>query len=190
MTIALTISAKEYSQGLNISPKKIMINTKHKVNAHQKKSFSFLVNGLRREVLYGSYRERQKKIKNLKKLMKGFVSILGVGILLSPTAILAQENQITPTQAMEEIQGMTGVMIGWGLLIALFAVIVGVVVACALFAVSGIFRMLRKREITVEWNTDIIKGLVQVLITIPVVFSLFYLAQILFRKLPFLDGML
>ncbi|MNP86984.1 hypothetical protein D3C76_1875650 [compost metagenome] len=49
--------------------------------------------------------------------------------------------------------------------------------------------MFRKRDIATEWTTDIVKGLVQVLIAIPVTYVLYFLAQILFSHLTVIKAL-
>ncbi|WJV20717.1 hypothetical protein QU593_09905 [Rossellomorea marisflavi] len=48
-----------------------------------------------------------------------------------------------------------------------------VVFAMILLISSGVMRMLRQREKAIAWNTDIIKGLVQILISIPTISVLY-----------------
>lgn len=43
----------------------------------------------------------------------------------------------------------------------------------------------KRRKKSKEWNTDIIKGFVQVLVAIPLVFALYYLATTIFGQLDF-----
>jgi hypothetical protein len=62
-------------------------------------------------------------------------------------------------------------------LITLLATALGLSVALAMVLMisAGILRMLRQKEKAISWTTDIIKGLIQVLIAIPVVFLLYFI---------------
>lgn len=130
---------------------------------------------------------KNRKLKSLRKLQAGLTSILVTVMVASPVSAFAQTNtlnasvgqEITPSTVME-----------WGIQLALIVVAVGIAISGSLLAIAGVYRMLRKRKEAEEWTTDIIKGLVQVLIAIPVVYSLYYLSQIVFRSLPMLKGLM
>lgn len=135
---------------------------------------------------------RNRRLKSLKKLHKGFMSILVTAMVASPTTTFAQsgtyQNMMTPVSSNQEITPST--VMEWGIKLSLITVAIGVAIAGSLLAIAGVYRMLRKRDEAQEWTTDIIKGLVQVLIAIPIVYSLFYLAQIVFKRIPVLEGLL
>ena len=59
-------------------------------------------------------------------------------------------------------------------------VLVGVGSAGVLLSAAGLYRMIRKEKEAKEWSTDIIKGLVQVLLAGPTVMLLVYIATLLF----------
>ncbi|WP_341323435.1 hypothetical protein NSQ62_08150 [Solibacillus sp. FSL H8-0523] len=159
----------------------------------------FLVETLKTEVMDGTPKQQRNNLKQLKRLLVKFASLLipiGIGsglgmIIMSPHTVAASSlmtlkptttttPQITPSSIMD-----------WGLQIALIVVSLGVALAISLFAIAGIYRMItRNRKETVEWNTDILKGLTQVLVSIPLIYALFQLAQFVFKNLPFLDGLM
>ncbi|UPI12196.1 hypothetical protein [Bacillus phage SBSphiJ2] len=144
----------------------------------------FTAETLKKEVMQGAERQRLKKVKKLKKLLKVSLTVFGVGLKMSPAAMAATTatapitNSITPAMVMS-----------WGLNLALISVSVGVALSMTLLTLAGIYRMMRKRKEAEEWSVDVIKGLVQVLVAVPVVYLLFYLAQTVFKSLPILSGL-
>lgn len=172
------------------------------------KEVSFLAQSLYEEVIQGNKKQQKNKMKKLKKLHKGFTSILLVAIMHQPLTAFAQPQTNPPntpiipatpgaptTQAtsfptLTEGASITpDIVMGWGLNIALMTVAIGVAVASGLFVIAGVYRMFRKRKEAEEWSTDIIKGLVQVLVAVPLVYALFHLAQIVFGSIPVLNGL-
>ncbi|AMQ66504.1 hypothetical protein BH753_gp022 [Bacillus phage Shbh1] len=191
----VTISSKGHVDGVNYRPFETINVGKDTLKMSMEEQVVFIANILQEEVIHGSKDKQQVKLKKLRKLQKKFVSILRFGavstVAFTPLQALAQTSslphsitgggvgtEITPTVVMQ-----------WGLTVALITVAIGVALSGALLATAGIYRMLRKREIAVEWTTDIIKGLIQVLIAVPTVYALFYLSQIVFQNLPMLKGL-
>lgn len=155
---------------------------------------SFLAEALYKEVVnQDQLSGKNRKLKYLKKLHKGYMSMLVTLMMVSPASVFAEgnssyQNLISTSNNNEEIT--PNLVMEWGFSLALTTVAVGVALAGSLLALAGVYRMLRKKREAEEWTTDIIKGLVQVLIAIPVVYSLFYLAQMVFKRIPFLEGLL
>jgi hypothetical protein len=177
MMLNLTISARELDPVVTYNPfEKVMVN--HNDN---EKRVLFLAKNLQKEVMQGTERQQLKNIKKLKKLIRVSLSVLAAGFGMSPKALAATAAAADPVTP--------AVVMGWGLKVALISVSAGVAMSMTLLSAAGIYRMLRKREAAVEWTADIVRGLVQVLISVPVVYLLYYLAQILFKHLPTLSGL-
>jgi len=181
MTV-VNLCPQEVNQGVNYKPfEPIKID-------NDKYSESFFVRELRKEVESGSQNQKRKNIKKLKKIYKGFGSILALSIITTPriafaspqtTEILGDGGGIEPAQIMQ-----------MGFTVALIMVSIGVAISGSLLAVAGVYRMFRKQKEAQDWTSDIIKGLVQVLVALPTVYALFYLAQLVFQNLPVLEGLL
>lgn len=183
---AINITARNLSEGVQYRPFK-----KEKLNG----GTTFLTENLVKEVIQGTEVKKKRNVKELKKLYKGFVSILAVGTgmgMLLPLTTFAQEttNPLVGQQDVAPIDITPPQVMEWGMTLALIVVSVGVALSVSMLAVAGIYRMFRKRKESAEWTTDIVKGLVQVLISIPIVYALFYLAQLIFQHLPMLGGLL
>ncbi|AYJ75274.1 hypothetical protein BSP36_187 [Bacillus phage BSP36] len=179
MTPKLTISARELSPTVTYRPfTKVKVN-----NKSMEEKALFLVKNLREEVMKGTESQRRKKIKQMKRLLKLSLSVLGVMVGATPksfavTTAATATNLVTPAIVMQ-----------WGLTVAMISVSVGVALSMSLLTLAGIYRMMRKRKEAEQWTTDIIRGLVQVLVAVPVVYLLFYLAQTVFKSLPILSGL-
>lgn len=180
----ITMSSRELNSAVSYKSPVQQFNLKERVEDN----VLFIASTLQKEVIKGTTGQQRKKIKQLKKLLKGFVVVMGAGIQATPKAFAAAPltgattsaaaNQITPAMVMS-----------WGLNLALISVSVGVALSMTLLTLAGIYRMMRKRKEAQEWTTDVIKGLVQVLVAVPVVYLLFYLAQTVFKSLPILNGL-
>lgn len=180
----ITMSSRELNSAVSYKSPVQQFNLKEKVEDN----VLFIASTLQKEVIKGTTEQQRKKIKQLKKLLKGFVVVIGAGIQATPKAFAAAPltgatttaaaNQITPAMVMS-----------WGLNLALISVSVGVALSMTLLTLAGIYRMMRKRKEAEEWSVDVIKGLVQVLVAVPVVYLLFYLAQTVFKSLPILSGL-
>lgn len=179
MTPKLTISARELSPTVTYRPfTKVNVN-----NKSMEEQALFLVKNLREEVMKGTESQQRKKIKQMKRLLKLSLSVLGAMVGATPksfavTTAATTTNPVTPAIVMQ-----------WGLTVAMISVSVGVALSMTLLTLAGIYRMMRKRKEAEQWTTDIIRGLVQVLVAVPVVYLLFYLAQTVFKSLPILNGL-
>lgn len=175
--------------------------TKQKLNIDDKvNGVLFLAETLKEEVLQGSLIQKKKNAKQLKKLLIQFVTIslmTGVGMsfgILTAEPLTASANSFMTTTTANTpttVEITPDSIMDWALKIALLIVAVGVGLSMSMFAIVGIYLMLtRKRRESIEWNADIIKGVVQVLVSIPLIYSLFQLSQLVFKNLPFLEGLM
>jgi len=90
-----------------------------------------------------------------------------------------QPMDITPDKVMK-----------WGLNLAIVALGVSMGSAMFLFVVTGIVGQFKKRKMASQWGSDIIRGFVQSLIAIPLIYALFYLAVSLFGNFEFFKGIM
>lgn len=180
----ITMSSRELNSDVSYKSPVQQFNLKEKVEDN----VLFIASTLQKEVIKGTTGQQRKKIKQLKKLLKGFVVVIGAGIQATPKAFAAAPlTGATTTAAANQIT--PALVMSWGLNLALISVSVGVALSMTLLTLAGIYRMMRKRKEAMEWSVDVIKGLVQVLVAVPVVYLLFYLAQTVFKSLPILSGL-
>lgn len=183
MKVTLRASKTNLNIGVNYS-KEIELSDKE-IN------IPFIVETLKQEVTTGNESQQKKKLKQLKKIQKRFVSILGatgmsVGMFLSSSKVAnAQELPYTPTQSGDVLNAE--VIQNWGITISALVVGIGILMALVLLGAAGIWRMFRKQREASAWTTDIIKGLVQVLVAVPIVYGLYHLSQIILNSLPTLS---
>jgi len=177
---------------------KSMVN-KQKLNMDNKTNgVLFLAETLKEEVLHGTQKQQKKNLKQLKKILIKFVTIAaitGVGMsfgILTTEPLTASASSLIATAGAETATEITpDTIMDWALKIALLVVAVGVGLSMSMFAVVGIYLMItRKRKEAMDWNSDIIKGVIQTLVAIPLIYALFQLSQIVFKNLPFLDGLM
>lgn len=171
--ITANIRARKLTEGVEYVPFK-------KVTVIKTEDESvFMVNNLIEEVMQEVDGKRVKKVKKMKKLLKVTMSVLGMTLNTAPKAFAA-------TAAVTSSAITPAMIFKYGLMVAGVAVAVGVVTAIVMLAVAGIYRMFRKKQEADAWSQDILRGLVQVLISIPSVYLLYYLAKLLFDNLDFL----
>ncbi|MCM3387366.1 hypothetical protein M3649_04355 [Ureibacillus chungkukjangi] len=159
----------------------------------------FLAETLKEEVLQGTEKQQKKKLKQLRKLLIQFTTIalmVGVGtgfemITLQPHTVEASNLMTTTANSTPAPEITPDSIMDWALKIALMVVAIGVGLSMSMFAIVGIYLMItRKRKESIEWNSDILRGVVQCLVSIPLIYSLFQLAQMVFKNLPFLQGLM
>ena len=176
--------------------------TKQMLNIDEKvKGALFLAGNLKEEVLKGTLVQKKKNIKQLKKILEQFVAIsvmtgvsLSYGMITADPVLASANNLMVTTTTMNAAntpQITPDIIIDWAMQIALLVMAVGFGLSMSMFGIVGIYLMFsRKKKEVIEWNSDIIKGLVQVLVSIPLVYALFHIAQIVFKNLPFLEGIM
>lgn len=110
-----------------------------------------------------------------------YVSSFAIGIV--PNTIHAQTTENTANQSLTP-----QVMFEYSMKAALIGLALSVGTTMVFFIASGIRRQLggeKNKKASKEWNTDIIKGFVQCLVAIPLVFALYYLGTTIFGQLDF-----
>lgn len=141
----------------------------------------FMAETLKKEVLEGNH--QLKKIRQLKKIFRKFAVVLGVRVGMATKAFAATTATATATTITPAI------ILHWGIMLALITVSIGVAISMSMLAVAGIYRMFKRRDEATEWSVDIVKGLVQVLVAVPIVYVVFTIAQHMFKALPALSGL-
>jgi type IV secretory pathway VirB2 component (pilin) len=70
------------------------------------------------------------------------------------------------------------------LLLQILKISVGtaVLLSMILLVGAGIMRMFRKKKEATEWTTDIVKGLIQILVAVPIVFLIYFVVNLLFSN--------
>jgi hypothetical protein len=122
----------------------------------------------------------KKKVKEFQKTVKTFL-MTASSFLMFPLSSMANTLPTnTSTNLPKTAEGIPPELMA--LMITLLTIAVGgaVFIAAIMLAVTGIGKMFRVKGIT-QWTTDILKGLIQSLVAVPVVFIVYYLANLLFK---------
>lgn len=120
----------------------------------------------------------KNKLKEYKKQIRIFLATSSSFMML-PLKSMATTSLPATTKLPTEAQGIPPELLE--LLLKLLVITVGssVILAAILLVTAGVMRMLRKRKEATEWSIDIIKGLVQILVAVPIVFIIYYLANMI-----------
>jgi uncharacterized membrane protein YozB (DUF420 family) len=125
----------------------------------------------------------KSKIRQYKKIIKTFL-VTASSFLILPLRSMAETSipvgQMGTTTLPQSATGMPPELLE--LLLTLLKISVGAAVIlsaiCLVFA--GVLRMFRKKKEANEWTVDIIKSIIQILVAVPVVFLIYYVANLLF----------
>lgn len=123
------------------------------------------------------------KIAQYKKIIKMFL-VTASSFLILPLRSMAEMSvpigQMGTTTLPQSATGMPPELLE--LLLTLLKISVGaaVIMAAISLVFAGVLRMFRKRKEANEWTVDILKSVVQILVAVPVVFLIYYVANLLF----------
>jgi len=143
----------------------------------------FIIETLHKEMSGGSPSQQARNVKRMKKVLRGFVTVLAVSIQSAPKAFAATTDIANQTLT-------PAIIIKWGTSLALLGVSASVSLAMIMLIIASFYKMVRKGDQADQWSSDILKGLVQALVTIPLISLLFYCAQVIFKNLPSLGSLL
>jgi hypothetical protein len=123
----------------------------------------------------------KSKLRQYKKTIQTFLATATSFVML-PLRSMANTSIPTGTTTLpESATGMPPELLELLLMLLKISVGAAVILAAILLVANAIGRMFRINGMT-QWAKDIIKGLVQVLIAVPVVFLIYYVANLLFAN--------
>lgn len=123
----------------------------------------------------------KNKIREYKRNLQAILATTSSFMMALPLKSMANTMQSTGVTTLpKSAEGMPPEILNLLLMLLVIAVGCGVVFAAILLAAAGMSRMLGKRKEAKEWTVDIIKGLIQVLVAVPVVFLIYYIVNLLF----------
>lgn len=124
----------------------------------------------------------KRKRKEYQTIAKSFLATATTFLML-PLRSMAESSaptlQTGATVLPQTATGMPPELLELLLTLLKISVGTGIVLAAILLAANGIGKMFRINGMT-QWAKDIIRGLVQVLVAVPVVFLIYYVANLLF----------
>jgi hypothetical protein len=119
--------------------------------------------------------------KKYKRILQTFLAttssfmILPLRSMAAPSAI-----PVTATNLPQTAEGLPPELLALLLKLLVISVGASVILAAILLVGAGVMKMFRKKKEANEWTVDIIKGLIQILVAVPVVFLIYYVATNLF----------
>lgn len=158
MSLTVNICAREPKSFIKYKTTSFTIDTK---------SVNFPIKIYEKEVTKLSKKQR----KEFAIIVKSFI-MTTISFLTLSSKSMASELQTTlsqspvntvPTEILDPFIHLIYMAIGSSVFLTMLLLIS-----------AGILRMLRKKEQSIEWTTDIIKGFIQILITTPLVFLIYY----------------
>lgn len=127
----------------------------------------------------------KETIKRYKQIIQTFI-VTATSFLTLPFKSMANTTQVVPSlptvgNNISSVPGMPPEIMD--LLLKLLVISVGsaVVLGAILLIFAGVRRMFGQKKQASEWTVDILKGLTQVLISVPTVFLIYYLISLLFK---------
>lgn len=126
----------------------------------------------------------KSKLHQYKKITQTFIATMTNFIMVSPLRSMANTSiptgQMGTTNLPQSAIGMPPELLELLLKLLVIAVGTAVILAAILLVGAGVMKMLRKKKEANEWTIDIIKGLIQILVAVPVVFLIYYVSNLLF----------
>ncbi|MEH7116011.1 hypothetical protein V7128_01130 [Neobacillus vireti] len=124
----------------------------------------------------------KSKIKHYKKTIQTFLITASSFTMLPLKSMAASSVPVGTTNLPESATGMPPELLQ--LLIQILKISVGtaVLLSMILLVGAGVMRMFRKKKEATEWTTDIVKGLIQILIAVPIVFLIYFVVNLLFSN--------
>ncbi|WP_349774038.1 hypothetical protein [Lederbergia lenta] len=160
MSLTVNLCAKEPEQFVNYG--------KDSFNLDQQKAY-FPIEIDVKEVIELT----KKKRKEYKKIVKSFIAT-GMSYLTLSSRSMAQ-TKTTPLQP----EGALGLPIDFiepMMTLLVLALAVAFVLAMVLMMSAGAMRMFRQKKLANDWTEDILRGFTQILLSIPVIFVIYYVA--------------
>ncbi|MEH7374059.1 hypothetical protein [Neobacillus drentensis] len=123
----------------------------------------------------------KKKIKEYKRTIQAFLTTASSFLVLPLKSMAAPLQNMPASTLPNHAEGIPPEILE--LLLKLLVISVGsaVIFAAILLVAAGVKRMLGNRKESSEWTVDILKGLVQVMVAVPVVFLIYYVVSLLFK---------
>ena len=156
----------------------------------------FLADTLKKEVLEGTKKQQLKKMKELTELfvqfgkiamMTGIVSSLAT-VIMQPLTVSASTFMVTPTSNVNPVEITPEKIMEWALYIAKILQSIGIGLSMSMVAVAAMYMIItRKKKEGTEWLSNIVKGVIQVIVSVPLIWAIFQISQALFGSLPFID---
>jgi Na+-driven multidrug efflux pump len=101
-------------------------------------------------------------------------------MILPLRSMAARSVPVTATNLPQTAEGLPPELLALLLKLLVISVGAAIILSMILLVGAGVMKMFRKKKEANEWTVDIIKGLIQILVAVPVVFLIYYVANNLF----------
>jgi hypothetical protein len=118
--------------------------------------------------------------KKYKKVLKAFLMTTNSFMILPLRSMANASIPVTATNLPQTAEGLPPELLALLLKLLIISVGAAIIISMILLVGAGVMKMFRKKKEANEWTVDIIKGLIQVLVAVPVVFLIYYVANNLF----------
>jgi hypothetical protein len=118
--------------------------------------------------------------KKYKKVLKTFLMTASSFMILPLRSMAALSVPVTATNLPQTAEGLPPELLALLLKLLVISVGAAIILSMILLVGAGVMKMFRKKKEANEWTVDIIKGLIQILVAVPVVFLIYYVATNLF----------
>jgi hypothetical protein len=118
--------------------------------------------------------------KKYKKILKIFLMTTSSFMILPLRSMASTSVPVAATNLPKTAEGLPPELLELLLKLLVISVGASVILAAILLVGAGVMKMFRKKKEANEWTVDIIKGLIQILVAVPVVFLIYYVATNLF----------
>jgi uncharacterized membrane protein YozB (DUF420 family) len=125
----------------------------------------------------------KNKVKEYKTILKTFL-VTASSFLILPLRSMAETSipvgQMGTTTLPQTATGMPPELLELLLMLLKISVGAALLLSAICLVFAGVLRMFRKKKEANEWTVDIIKSICQILVAVPVVFLIYYVANLLF----------
>jgi hypothetical protein len=121
----------------------------------------------------------KQKLKEYKKIAKAFLATVTTFLILPLRSMAQSSIPVGTTTLPNSVTGMPPELLELFKTILEISVGAAFFLAAILMVVNAMGRMFRLNGMT-QWAKDIIRGLIQVMVAVPIVFLIYYVANLLF----------
>lgn len=150
----------------------------HFTSFEANESINFHIPTLLKEVSQST----RKQKKQYRKIIASFLATVSSTLLLSSKSMAntnLQSQSIPVTKLPTTVDVPPELMEIMSTLLVI-STSLAVFICIGMLILAGLLRTMKKRKEATEWTSDIIKGLVQVIVAAPLVFLIYYVASSLF----------
>lgn len=127
---------------------------------------------------------KQTPKKELKSIRNQIVTFLTTASAFTMLPLRSMAASVPATTLPKTATGIPPELMDLMIMLLTISVGAGIILAAILLVLAGMSRMFGKkmRKDATEWTVDILRGLIQILVSVPIVFILYYVATLIFKS--------